>query len=94
MKVFIKTTRQPFMVGGSVKVFINGVERVWLGNGDQETLEVEQGENNILIKSGIRQKNITFSSSQDVTVTVKWNRLSGGIEALINGSDVKVLDNK
>lgn len=94
MKVFIKTTRQTFMVGGSVKVYINGVERAWLGNGDQEIIEVEQGENNILIKSGIRQKNITFTSNQDVTITVKWNRISGSIDALINGPDVKILDNK
>lgn len=94
MKVFIKSIKQPFLVGGSMTVYVNGIETAWLGNGDQETIEVEQGENQVIIKSGIRQKNITFLSNQDVTITVKWNRFSGGIEALVNGSDVKVLNNK
>lgn len=73
-------------------VYVNGAEVAWLGNGDQETIEVEQGENHVLIKSGIRKKSIIFQANQDVTISVKWNRISGKIEALVNGADVKVLE--
>lgn len=91
MKITVKSINQFFLASATMTIILNGVESAWLGNGEQVTLDAPEGKNRILIKSSLREKDITLEASQDVTITVKWNRISGKIETLVAGPDVKLI---
>lgn len=91
MKVHIKMAKQFFLVDALMEVTLNGQECAWLGSGDEIELDAPIGQNTILFKASIRKKEIRFSSEDDVSITLKWNRVWGNIEALLVGKDVKVL---
>jgi hypothetical protein len=88
MKINITSVRQSLMIGGTITVYLNDVESAWIGNGQSATINAQPGDNKLLFKYGPRSKVIEFTSNSDVDVTLKWNRLSGGIDALCNGVDV------
>ncbi|MPM07937.1 hypothetical protein SDC9_54248 [bioreactor metagenome] len=90
MQIHIMMTKQ-FIISGTITIYLNDAESAWIGNGQDVILNALAGENKLLFKFGFRSKSIKFISNSDVNVMVKWNRLTGGIDALCTGADVQVL---
>lgn len=91
MKITIMSVNQFFLLGGAMTIFLNGVESAWIGLGEKATIDAPEGLNTVKVKSSLREKEITFEATKDVTITTKWNRFSGKIEALTVGEDVKLI---
>ncbi|MPN13393.1 hypothetical protein SDC9_160714 [bioreactor metagenome] len=91
MNINITMARQGLMLGGTVTAYLNGAEAAWIGNGQSIALGAAAGENELTFKSGLRSRTIKFKSTADVNVMLKWNRVTGSLEALCTGPDVEVL---
>lgn len=90
MKINITMVRQSLLIGGTITVYLNGIETAWIGNGQSVTINAPEGENTLLFKYGLRSKKLQFTSTSDVNVTLKWNRAIGSIETLCSGADIKI----
>lgn len=91
MKIHFKSIRQTYLFGTVLTIALNDKECAWLGNGEEVIIEAPEGQNKIVISDSLRKKELNFEAKNDVSITLKRNRIWGSIETLINGSDVKVL---
>jgi hypothetical protein len=76
----------------TITVYLNGTETAWIGDGQSVDISAPAGENHLLFKAAFLKKEIHFSSSLDVNISLKWNRLTKGLHILCTGADVKVLE--
>lgn len=91
MKIRIKSVAQSFLIKPVITVKLNGKERAWINCGDTDTIEAAEGENTLEFSASLRKKVVHFRAIKDVSITLKWNRVTGGMEALVSGEDVEVL---
>ena len=91
MKIHVKSVAQSFLIKPVITVRLNGEERAWINCGDSEIIEAADGENTLEFSTSLRKKSVRFQAAKDVSITLKWNTISGGLEALVSGEDVKVL---
>ena len=75
----------------TITAYLNGSEVAWIGDGQSADIDAPAGENELDFKAGVRKTSVRFTSTGDVNVSLKWNRLSGKLQALCVGSDVKVI---
>ena len=90
MKIRIQSVKQFFLIDAVMTIKLNGIEKAWLGLGDEITIDAPEGENVIHFSASIRSREIRFRSTNDVFIQTKWNSW-GQIEARVTGDDVEVL---
>ena len=76
----------------TITAYLNGAEVAWIGDGQAVDIDAPDGENELDFKAGLRRTCIRFTSTGDVNVSLKWNRLNGKLQALCVGSAVKMID--
>lgn len=91
MKVHVTAVKYGGFAVPTLTAYLNGSEVAWIGDGQSLDIDAPTGENELVFKAGIRKASVRFISTTDVNVSLKWNRLSGKLQVLCIGSDVKVI---
>jgi len=91
MKINVTAVKYGGFVVPTITAFLNGTEVAWIGDGQLVSIDAPAGENHLLFKASLRKSEIRFTSSSDVNISLKWNRITGRLECLCTGADVKVL---
>lgn len=91
MKIHVIAVKYGGFTVPTITAFLNGTEVAWIGDGQSVEIDTPDGENHLLFKAALRKAEIRFSSSADVNISLKWNRITGRLQCLCTGTDVKVL---
>ena len=89
IRINITTARQNFLLAATVTVLLNGAEVAWVGEGQSVSVSAPSGNNTLQFRANLRKKTLTFVSTKDVDVTIKWNRITGALDAFCTGSDFR-----
>ncbi len=74
---------QMFLLNPPINIAVDGVQNGSIANGETITLKLNSGEHNLIFSQSIRKKSIAVNLIKDIRIVVKWNRLTGGLEASI-----------
>lgn len=91
MKIHVTAVKYGGFVVPTITAFLNGTEAAWIGDGQSVDIDAPEGENHLRFKASLRKSEIRFNSSSDVNIALKWNRITGRLECLCTGADVKVI---
>lgn len=75
----------------TITVVLDDQEVAWLGDGQSAEIHAAPGKHDMLFTSMLRKTSVQFESTQDINISLKWNRVTGKLQALVTGSDVKTL---
>lgn len=89
MKIHITAVKFSGFGTPTITVVLDGQEVAWLGDGQSTEIDTLPGKHAMLFATMIRKASVQFESTQDVNISLKWNRLSGRLQALVTGSDVR-----
>lgn len=81
--VTVTMASQRFLVTATITVSVDGKDAGILGDGQGITLQVPKGEHTIILKGSTRKREIKIDVDGDKRVDVKWNRLTGSIDASV-----------
>lgn len=91
MKIHITAVKFGGFGTPTITVVLDGQEVAWLGDGQSTEIDTLPGKHTMLFSTMIRKASTRFESTQDVSISLKWNRLSGKLQTLVTGSDVRPL---
>lgn len=90
MNINVTVSKQSYLFCPTMNFYLDGQAVAWLGNGEKTSLSAPAGTHELQTKASLRSKTIKFTASKDVSITTRWNRISGKIEMLCTGEDVKI----
>lgn len=76
----INRAKQWFAVNPAVKIVVDGGTEYKIGNGATVNIPVTVGTHNIAFLCSIRNKIVNVSVSDNVTLNIRWNRVTGSLE--------------
>lgn len=91
MKIHITAVKFSGFGTPTITVVLDGQEAAWLGDGQSAEIDAAPGKHDMLFTSMLRKTSVQFEGAQDVSISLKWNRLTGKLQALVTGSNVKTL---
>ena len=91
MKVHVTAVKYGGFAVPTITAYLNGSEVAWIGDGQSVDINAPDGANTLLFKAAFRKTQVKFESASDVNIALKWNRLTGALQALCTGEAVKVL---
>ena len=70
---------QWFAINPSVKIVVDDRDEYRIGNGETQRIRMSAGTHSVAFKCGIRNKTIELTVQKDLTLRLKWNRLTGSL---------------
>lgn len=75
----INRAKQWFAINPSVKIIVDEHTEYRIGNGKTISITIPAGVHTIGFFCGIRNKIVDINMSSDLTINIKWNRLTGSL---------------
>lgn len=76
----INRAKQWFAVNPAVKIIVDGGDEYKIDNGETLNIPITAGTHNIAFSCSIRNKIVNVNVSDNVTLNIKWNRVTGSLE--------------
>lgn len=76
----INRAKQWFAVNPAVKIIVDGDAEYKIDNGATVNIPVTAGIHNVVFSCSIRNKIVNVSVNDNVTLNIKWNRVTGSLE--------------
>ena len=76
----INRAQQWFAIDLAVKVVVDGNAKYKINNGSTLNIPVSSGTHNIAFSCSIRNKIVNVNVTDNVTLNIKWNRVTGSLE--------------
>lgn len=76
----INRAKQWFAINPAVKILVDKCDEYKIKNGATLNIPVSAGEHNIAFSCSIRNKIVNINVTNDVTLNIKWNRVTGSLE--------------
>lgn len=73
---------QMYLLNPGINISVDGDERLSIDNGKSVKLRLPRGKHIIIFSALSRKKEIEINLDRDTLITLKWNRLTGAIEAV------------
>jgi len=86
IKIEVAREKQKFIVNPAIEIFIDDVKKAEIKNNETVIVEVEKGRHNLSFRYSFRRTDINADFTQDAGVKIRFNRLSGEIEAKLYGA--------
>ena len=74
---------QTYVINPPININIDDSEHYSVENGGNLKVDLAEGKHNILFYQSLRKKNVTLDLQSDTSITLKWNRITGAIEAAV-----------
>lgn len=82
-KLTFSMASQRFLVSATVSVSLDGEDVGLLSDGQSFSIDVPKGAHDLFLKGSMRKKEVKLNIAGDTRVDVKFNRMSGGLDALV-----------
>lgn len=76
----INRAKQWFAINPVVKIVIDGNAEYKIDNGATLSIPISSGIHNITFSCGIRNKIVQINVTNNATLNIKWNRVTGSLE--------------
>ncbi len=76
----VNRAKQWFAVNPSIKMVVDRGAEYKIDNGETLNIPISAGTHNIAFSCSIRNKIVNINVTDNVTLNIKWNRLTGSIE--------------
>lgn len=77
---------QTYLINPPINVIIDDIESYSVNNGGTLKVQLAEGKHNILFFQSLRKRNVSVDLTNDISITLKWNRITGSIEAVVHNS--------
>ena len=74
---------QTFLLNPPIDILIDGEKRLSISNGGSVELDLPTGAHTIEFSQSMRRRSVLIDLFRDMQIIVKWNRITGGIEASV-----------
>lgn len=71
--------KQWYAINPAVKILVDEKDEYRIDNGQTIRVAMTPGTHNVIFKCGIRNKVIDLTVQQDLTLNLKWNRVTGSL---------------
>ena len=76
----INRAKQWYAINPAIKVVVDGSAEYKIDNGSTLNIPVSGGTHNIAFSCSIRNKIVNVNVADNVTLNIKWNRITGSLE--------------
>ena len=76
----ITREKQLFAVNPAVKVMIDGRDKYQIANGSFVRIPISGGPHTVACSCGLRNKVLNIDVADDLSLDMKWNRITGSLE--------------
>lgn len=76
----INRAKQWFAINPAVKIVIDGNAEYKIDNGETLNIPITAGIHNIAFSCSIRSKIVNINAANNVTLNIKWNKITGSLE--------------
>lgn len=76
----ITRAKQWFAINPAVRVILDGSAEYEIDNGSTLNIPISIGTHNIAFSCGMRNKIVNVNVVENVTLNIKWNRITGSLE--------------
>jgi hypothetical protein len=78
--LIINRAKQWFAVNPAVKIIVDGNAEYKIDNGATLNIPISAGVHNLAFSCSIRNKIVNINVTDNVTLNIKWNRITGSLE--------------
>lgn len=75
---------QLYLVNPPMNVVIDGKQRMAIENGGTINIKLSEGKHTIMFSQALRKRSIDVDLNNDISIIVKFNRLTGSIETILS----------
>ncbi len=80
-KVTIFRESQMFLLNPPVNISINNVKNLSINNGGTVELDLDEGNYSFEFSCSLRKRKVDVFLEKDILITLKWNRITGSLNA-------------
>ncbi|MFB0921617.1 MAG: zinc ribbon domain-containing protein [Oscillospiraceae bacterium] len=75
---------QTYLINPPINLTVDDTENYSIPNGGSLKLDLSEGEHELLFFQSLRKRSVSLDVSGNISITVKWNRITGSIEAQVH----------
>lgn len=75
---------QTFLINPPINISVDGKKHLSISNGETIKIELIEGNHELIFSQSMRKRSININLDCDTFIKLKWNRITGSIEADIS----------
>lgn len=75
---------QTYLINPPINVTVDDAENYSIPNGGTLKIDLAEGAHELLFFQSLRKKTVSLDVISDMSITLKWNRITGAIEASVH----------